>query len=346
MKLLQLIILFLFVSSSAVFAQFEDAYLYESFEDCDLPDGWSQDGGAKEWLFGNVGDLTFIDTNNPFQDHSCYAYVDVHPSDNRFLVSPVVDLSRAKTPRIALDAGGWLGGLVVEMYTASTGWQAVGESIGNWSTNWAFYDYPLPNFTNTEDAMVQFRFSHSPGSWSYGLGIDNVRIYESADAALISMPSLLYLTPGTHPVSALASVRHSGSAFEAKFMVDYDGEALHLNAYFVEDELNYPQECADSPYHHPLVVREMFGGVWGWDDFFPQSIEAGDKFTKSIQYTVPSEFDLNNAKLTAFVQEFGDLRAERKVVNAVDGWLIESLEGNIEPSVAVEEWEDDLRLKL
>lgn len=505
------------------------AYFYESFESCELPEGWSTEGGAKDWQFGGIAELPFLNENSAYQDHSCHAFVDVHENDNQYLITSAIQLENAVLPFLYFEYGGWLGGLILEIHTEADGWQPLGEPIGSWSTDWAEKEVLLP----VTDGEIRLRFSHADGSFSYGLGLDNVLIYESSDIVLIDAPAVRYLEPGTHPVNLLIQERSGNGAFNTsvfwqldngpihesllefaesyrptnflhgdeitieetgkyqfkawienseqtinriasndeisfeiqvvkelpkkrvlvehhsgdyccpcvasivayrnfleqhtdeaigvcyhhgdmfaiggeefqgvdadlftaydcgavpiaaldrspfqlgsfntfnnanwelkmlnrppfsvriinakyddasqllsydikiRFVADYSGEPLHLNSSLIEDEINSPQECADDPYYHPDVARTIFGGVWGWDDIIPAEVSAGDEFVKQVQYTVPDEFDLNQARLVAYVQSFGDLRTERTIVNAIDGWLIDLLNGIVEPSVGI-----------
>ena len=202
---LRLILIALFISSSSLVAQ--NILVDETFDDLNLPEGWSQqtlssDGG---WLNGeNTGlqsDWWDIEPHGNFiatNDDEC----DCNKSED-FLILPALNLDG-------------IGGLIMSFasYYSGESYQGDTESAtiefslddgATWSvlesvegngnsdyTVWENVSINLSSLSGNPNVLIAFRYNDN-GGWMFGWGIDDVQVYEpqglDAELTSLSMPS-------------------------------------------------------------------------------------------------------------------------------------------------------------
>lgn len=81
---------------------------------------------------------------------------------------------------------------------------------------------------------------------------------------------------------------------------------------------NYPCDIAN--YVHDGVARvNLANDSWGTAGVIPNSVTAGQTFSKTFTYTVPSSWKPNNLYIIAFVSKYGAAANAREIMNADKG---------------------------
>ncbi len=103
------------------------------------------------------------------------------------------------------------------------------------------------------------------------------------------------------------SVSGSGSGYNQK------------NAY--DNEPGHPYENAGDPiigYQHRHCLRDITGGAWGYDGIIDDTCQDGDQFSVSDTINVDQQWETDQIKIVAFVQEYDSDPQKRHIVNAVE----------------------------
>lgn len=196
----------------ALGVQAQTTFFTENFESGTFPAGWTQttlatDGG---WLYGNDNTLSssyftipshtqFVATN----DDACYC-----DKSNDLLKTPVINLSAA-SQAVFLKADVCFNGTnfdeekgTIEISTdGGTTWtvlKSISPVRASWGTPWQPLMLDLTAYAGNANVMIGFRYNDA-GLWGYGMGIDNVQIYQpvaiDADVFAVDVPSYVSMGP-------------------------------------------------------------------------------------------------------------------------------------------------------
>lgn len=185
---LQFITLFLLTASLSLQLQAQDLYLFEDFNDCELPEDWrvSVDGIAAVWGVG-ISENENADENNSM-DGTCMVYFDDDASGedsppwNIELESPTFDATVNAQISLEVDVHfrNWNGSasLVIEAFNGSE-YIEVERFQGDEDSGWGFPDYRHINVDLSEhknDKMI-VRFVYDDGNdWTWWAAIDNFEV--------------------------------------------------------------------------------------------------------------------------------------------------------------------------
>ena len=137
-------------------------------------------------------------------------------------------------------------------------------------------------------------------------------------------------------VSINGATRQLTARIKANFLRDTVGQ-MRVNLYIIEDHLvgsgtgwdqvNYLNGQAGHTYYqagdpiqnyvHHNVLRDALGSAWGTVSVIPTTVMAGDEFTHTYTYTLPSIWNIANLKIVAMVNYHGgQLVYQRPTLNA------------------------------
>jgi len=181
-------IIALFLIAFSLQLQAQDLYLFEDFNECELPSDWrvSVEGEAAFWGVG-ISENENADENNSM-DGTCFVYFDDDaagedtPTWSVELESPTFDASvNAKiTLEIDVHFRNWNGSasLVVEAFNGSE-YIEVERFQGEEDSGWGFPDYRHTNIDlsphKNKDMKVRFVYDDG-GVWSWWASIDNFKV--------------------------------------------------------------------------------------------------------------------------------------------------------------------------
>ena len=141
------------------------------------------------------------------------------------------------------------------------------------------------------------------------------------------------------PQSRQLTVTVSGS-----FVDDFAGYQPRVSLYLTQDGIHARQQSTNGQvlqnYEHNHVIRATISDIWGDAEMFT-STSAGDTYSKTFTYTLPTTFSANNCRLVAFVNDYGPDVLHRTVLNATkSGYLMEGNDpttgiGDVESSINV-----------
>lgn len=83
-------------------------------------------------------------------------------------------------------------------------------------------------------------------------------------------------------------------------------------------------------YPHRHVLRETLMGTWGASGIIPNTPSTGQDYSNSINYTIPSKYDLNKLSLVAYVEKYSSSKNDRAVLNANEVKLTPTFSTSIE----------------
>ena len=114
---------------------------------------------------------------------------------------------------------------------------------------------------------------------------------------------------------------------------------LRLSLYFKEDNLKTtPGQSGSSlgtNYIHNNVMRANISNVWG-DNNIITSNTAGTTYSHTYTYTVPSNFNVENCAIVAFVSKYNGSLLRRDVLNAKGVSLTEIINGALPANDVIE----------
>lgn len=137
-------------------------------------------------------------------------------------------------------------------------------------------------------------------------------------------------------VSIDGATRKLTARIKANFLRDTVGQ-LRMNVYITEDNLvgsgtgwdqvNYLNGQAGHTYYqagdpilgfnHRHVLRDALGSAWGTVNVIPTTVHAGEEYTHTYTYTLPSTWDIANLHIVAMVNlHGGQLIYQRPTLNA------------------------------
>lgn len=122
------------------------------------------------------------------------------------------------------------------------------------------------------------------------------------------------------PQSRQLSVTVSGEFLQS---IAFDSPRLSL--YIMQDGIWGTQSGANGSYEHNHVIRACISDVWGDTDPFESTTPAaGDTYTKTFNYTLPTSFTANHCWLAAFVSNYSSDVMNCAILNgAKTGYLME-----------------------
>lgn len=137
-------------------------------------------------------------------------------------------------------------------------------------------------------------------------------------------------------VSINGATRQLTARIKANFHRDTVGQ-MRVNLYILEsnlvgsgtgwDQVNYLNNTPGHTYYqagdpitgytHNHVLRHALGSAWGTVSVIPTSVVAGDEFTHTYTYTIPSTYNIANMHIVAMVNYHGgQLVYQRPTLNA------------------------------
>lgn len=133
--------------------------------------------------------------------------------------------------------------------------------------------------------------------------------------ATVSISNMTY-----DPQSRQLSVTVSGEFLQS---ISFDSPRLSL--YIMQDGIMASQSGANGLYEHNHVIRACISDVWGdTDPFESTNPAAGDTYTKTYTYTLPTSFTANHCWLGAFVSNYSSNVMNCAILNgAKTGYLME-----------------------
>lgn len=122
------------------------------------------------------------------------------------------------------------------------------------------------------------------------------------------------------PQTRQLSVTVSGEFLQS---IAFDSPRLSL--YIMQDGIWGTQSGANGRYEHNHVIRACISDVWGDTDPFESTTPtAGDTYTKTFNYTLPTSFTANHCWLAAFVSNYSSDVMNCAILNgAKTGYLME-----------------------
>ena len=122
------------------------------------------------------------------------------------------------------------------------------------------------------------------------------------------------------PQTRQLSVTVSGEFLQS---IAFDSPRLSL--YIMQDGIRGTQSGANGRYEHNHVIRACISDVWGDTDPFESTTPAaGDTYTKTFNYTLPTSFTANHCWLAAFVSNYSSDVMNCAILNgAKTGYLME-----------------------
>jgi thiol-disulfide isomerase/thioredoxin len=141
---------------------------------------------------------------------------------------------------------------------------------------------------------------------------------------------------------AIASVSFSNlildknsNTFRGKVNVEFvsapaAGVPVNVQVYVLEDSIkaegslkqyNFSSQVEGgvSPlpnWYHNHTLRKALGDAWGWTGVVPASPQVGTVYSKDFEYTLPSNFKLENIHFVAFASYNGSTVAQKEILNA------------------------------
>ncbi len=185
---LQLFALFLLTASLSPQLQAQDLYLFEDFNECELPSDWrvSVDGIAAVWGVGISENVEAGENNS--MDGTCMVYFDDDasgedsPSWNIELESPTFDatVNAQITLEVDVHFRNWNGSasLVIEAFNGSE-YVEVERFQGDEDSGWGFPDYRhiFLDLTPHKNDKMTIRFVYDDGGvWAWWASIDNFEV--------------------------------------------------------------------------------------------------------------------------------------------------------------------------
>lgn len=165
---------------------------------------------------------------------------------------------------------------------------------------------------------------------------------QGSSIASIAWDSIGY-DPATRTITAKASVVFSGNAtgdFRWNMLVTEDhvtGGSAYNQANSDNGTAGHPYQGAGNPipgFSHRHVFRHAAYGTWGQQGSLPGTITFGMTDAHTFTYQIPANYDENEIRIVALIQEFGPTAADREVLNSSEGSLpetvgLESIDGGI-----------------
>lgn len=143
-------------------------------------------------------------------------------------------------------------------------------------------------------------------------------------------------------VPAIASVSFSNltvdknsNKFKGKINVEFvsaptSGVPVNVQVYVLEDSLkavgslqqvNFSDEVQSgiSPlanWYHNHTLRKALGTAWGWSDVVPATPQVGTVYSKEFEYSVPSNFVVENVHFLGFAAYNGSAFSQKAIINS------------------------------
>ena len=74
-------------------------------------------------------------------------------------------------------------------------------------------------------------------------------------------------------------------------------------------------------YQHRHVVRALAGGVWGVQGVIPDSVIAGQEFSRTFTFPISGAWKADNISVVGFVQKYDTAVAGREILNVASAKL-------------------------
>lgn len=165
--------------------------------------------------------------------------------------------------------------------------------------------------------MIDRNAEFSSGSSAIG-GVGEASQIRAQLTAAFSTPA--FVTINLDNLSYDQQSRQLSVTVSGEFKSTYSGTP-HLTLWIVEDSLIGQQADAYqgtiAKYQHNHVLRCLVNGIWGEGEAF-STTAAGDTYSKTYTFTLPTKVRANKARLVAFVNGYGTGAANRKVENTIE----------------------------
>lgn len=115
------------------------------------------------------------------------------------------------------------------------------------------------------------------------------------------------------------STRNLSVTVSCEFLADMAFDSPRLSIYLIEDNLNYYQQGYGNMTHNGVTRKSLIGNTWGEVVATPTGtgmVPAGTTYTKTVEYTLPSNYKANDCRVLAFVSNYTTNVNKRQIYNS------------------------------
>lgn len=163
---------------------------------------------------------------------------------------------------------------------------------------------------------------------------DESGLIRSQMEAALTYPS--FVSCNINSLNYNSSNRNLSFTVSGSFALDMTFDSPRLTVYLIEDSIVGTQAGASGRYVHDHVVRAALTNAWGDADAFT-STNAGDTYSKTFNFTVPSTCRANKCHVVAFVSNYDASNVNnRAIMNGAESELLTNVAiDDVQPAVRI-----------